>query len=223
MIHRQLARCFRDSQRAEYVSDYTECARCLTEWRTIIGDQEKYMAAGTIEPSPTKEPANEPAPRIRGYRVGFVGNVTWNGRLPERRGRAELPGCSDFFGTCPRILSCNEPRGVFRWLVPTTQLLLLVAIVCNWRPAPGTRWRLGGALALLVLTDMITFRFHYPRNDILFVAPLTQPPAYYDHVVTEWAIGNYVRVALILIAVVLAMVSTIRIARETAPGERRLS
>jgi uncharacterized membrane protein len=117
----------------------------------------------------------------------------------------------------------TNPGMFFRWLVPTTQLLLLVAIVCNWRPAPGTRWRLGGALALLVLTDMITFRFHYPRNDILFVAPLTQPPAYYDHVVTEWAIGNYVRVALILIAVVLAMVSTIRIAREIAPGERRLS
>jgi len=37
---------------------------------------------------------------------------------------------------------------------------------------------------------MITFRFHYPRNDILFVAPLTKSPEYYDHVVTEWAMGK---------------------------------
>jgi hypothetical protein len=30
---------------------------------------------------------------------------------------------------------------------------------------------------------MITIRFHYPRSDILFVAPLTQSAAYYDGIV----------------------------------------
>ena len=110
----------------------------------------------------------------------------------------------------------TNPGMFFRALVPATQLFLVLALVCNWRPVPATRWKLVAALTFLTLTDMITFRFHYPRNDILFVAPLTQPPAYYDRVVTEWAIGNYVRVALILTAVVLVMVSTIRIARETA-------
>jgi hypothetical protein len=117
----------------------------------------------------------------------------------------------------------TNPGMFFRSLVPATQLFLLLAIVSNWRPSPRTRWRLVGALAFLILTDMVTFRFHYPRNDILFVAPLTKPPAYYDRVVTEWAMGNYVRVALILTAVVLVMMSTIRIARETAPGGQRLS
>ena len=115
----------------------------------------------------------------------------------------------------------TNPGMFFRWLVPITQLFLLLSLVCNWKPAPGTRWKLAGALAFLVLTDMITFRFHYPRNDILFVAPLTNSPAYYDQVVREWAIGNYARVALILAAVVLVIVSTIRIARDTAPGEHR--
>jgi hypothetical protein len=37
----------------------------------------------------------------------------------------------------------------------------------------------------------------------------------------EWAVENYVRIAVILAAVVLAMVSMIRIARDTAPGEHR--
>jgi hypothetical protein len=115
----------------------------------------------------------------------------------------------------------TNPGMFFRWLVPITQLFLLLSLVCNWKPAPGTRWKLAGALAFLVLTDMITFRFHYPRNDILFVAPLTNSPAYYDQVVREWAIGNYARVALILAAVVLVIVSTIRIARDTARGEHR--
>src|SRR5580692_2580586 len=61
-----------------------------------------------------KEPANEPASRTRGHRVSFVGNVAWNRRLSERRGRAELHGCSDLFGACPRILSRDEPRDVFQ-------------------------------------------------------------------------------------------------------------
>jgi hypothetical protein len=117
----------------------------------------------------------------------------------------------------------TNPGMFFRALVPVTQLFLLVALACNWRQAPATRWKLVGALTLLILTDVITFRFHYPRNDILFIAPLTQPPAYYDRVGTEWAIGNYVRVALILTAVVLVMMSTINIARATAPGEHRLT
>ena len=117
----------------------------------------------------------------------------------------------------------TNPGMFFRWLVPATQLFLLLALVVNWKPAPDTRWKLGGALVFLVLTDMITFRFHYPRNDILFVAPLTQPAAYYDGIVREWAIGNYARVALILVSVALVMVSLIRIARETATAEHRLS
>jgi uncharacterized membrane protein len=119
------------------------------------------------------------------------------------------------------VHQATNPGTFFKMIVPATLLSLLVALVCNWRPVPVTRWRLAGALALLVLIDVITFRFHYPRNEILFVAPLTQPPAYYDRVVTEWVIGNYVRVALILTTVVLMIASMIRIARDTGAGEHR--
>jgi Domain of unknown function (DUF1772) len=107
----------------------------------------------------------------------------------------------------------TNPGTFFRWLVPAAQLFILLALVVNWKPAHGPRWTLGGALVFLVLTDLITFRFHYPRNDILFVAPLTQSAAYYDGIVREWAVGNYARVALILVSVVLLTVSLIRIAR----------
>ena len=116
----------------------------------------------------------------------------------------------------------TNPGMFFRAVVPATELLLLLAIVLNWRPASGMRWSLVAALLCLIATDVITFRFHYPRNDILFVAPLTQAPAYYDRVVTEWAIGNYVRVALTLIVVVLLTLSTIRIARDTAPERQSI-
>jgi hypothetical protein len=66
---------------------------------------------------------------------------------------------------------------------------------------------------------VITFQFHYPRNAILFGAPLTGRPADFDRVATQWAAGNYVRIAVLLTAVVLVLVSMIRIARDTASGK----
>jgi len=115
----------------------------------------------------------------------------------------------------------TNPGMFFRVLSPAVQLFILVALVCNWR-RPATRWRLAGALALAILADVITFKFHYPRNAILFNAPLTNPTDL-DRVGAEWATGNYVRIAVVLMMVVLVMASMIRIARETAPIEHGLS
>ena len=67
----------------------------------------------------------------------------------------------------------TNPGTFFRVLSPATQIFLLLALVCNWAPVPLTRWRLAGALALAILGDVITFKFHYPRNTILFSDPLT--------------------------------------------------
>src|SRR3954452_8985522 len=71
----------------------------------------------------------------------------------------------------------TNPGVFFRVLSPATQLFLLFALVCNWKPIPGTRWQLATALVLAILADVITFKFHYPRNAILFSAPLTNTSA----------------------------------------------
>ncbi len=114
-----------------------------------------------------------------------------------------------------------NPGTFFQTLLPTALLALLAALVCNWRPIPATRWKLAGALALMILVGVLTFTFHFPRNQILFVDPLTHPAAYYHQVVMEWAAGDYIRLAMIMSAIVLVAVSMIRIARDTAPKEFR--
>jgi len=116
----------------------------------------------------------------------------------------------------------TNPGMFFRILSPAVQLFFLLALACNWKSTPGVRWRLAGSLALAILADVITFQFHYPRNLIMFLAPLTKSPAEYDRIAAQWATGNYVRVALILTAVVLLMASIIRIARDTAPTKPSL-
>jgi uncharacterized membrane protein len=111
-----------------------------------------------------------------------------------------------------------NPGTFFQTLLPTALLALLAALVCNWRPAP-TRWRLAGALAVMVLVGVLTFTFHFPRNKILFGDPLTRPAAFYHQIVTEWIAGDYLRLAMILAAVILVAMSMIRIARDTARKE----
>src|SRR5580704_8337779 len=55
-------------------------------------------------------------------------------------------------------MSPSWSRRIFGVLSPATQLLLLVALVCNWGAVPVTRLRLAGALALAILADVITLR-----------------------------------------------------------------
>jgi hypothetical protein len=71
------------------------------------------------------------------------------------------------------------------------------------------------------VTDVITFAFHYPRNTILFSAPLTATPADLDRVATKWAMGNYVRIAVVLTTVILVIASLVRISRDTAPAQTK--
>jgi uncharacterized membrane protein len=88
------------------------------------------------------------------------------------------------------------PANLFRVLSPTTQVLLLVAVVANWS-GPERRWPLIGALVALVLCDVITFTYHYPRLRMMFDAPLTVSPERVTLAAKQWTAANYIRLALV--------------------------
>jgi hypothetical protein len=52
----------------------------------------------------------------------------------------------------------------------------------------------------LVIADVVTFTYHYPRNEIMFTAPLTVEPERLRTVAREWQTANYLRVFLVLTA-----------------------
>jgi hypothetical protein len=55
---------------------------------------------------------------------------------------------------------------------------------------------------------------------MLFSAPLTATPADLDRMATEWAMGNYVRIAVVLTTVILVIASLVRISRDTAAPDQ---
>jgi uncharacterized membrane protein len=95
------------------------------------------------------------------------------------------------------FMAAATPANLFRILAPATQILVVLSIAFNW-PNPQARWSLIGALIALILGDLITFKYHYPRNRQMFTAPLNVPPEQLERVAQQWASANWVRVALVL-------------------------
>ncbi|MEO8463807.1 MAG: hypothetical protein ABI640_00560 [Gammaproteobacteria bacterium] len=111
------------------------------------------------------------------------------------------------------FLSRATPANLFRVASPLAQALLLAATVVNWG-SPACRWPLAAAFVALVLNDVITFKYHYPRNQLFFTAPLTVDAARLDTAARQWAGMNYVRVALAFGAWLGCLVAVIRLAVE---------
>src|SRR5262245_4160452 len=74
-----------------------------------------------------------------------------------------------------QFMSAATPGTFFRVLAPASQVLVIAGLVVSWR-TPQCRWPLLLALAALVIADVVTFTYHYPRNAIMFTAPLTVDP-----------------------------------------------
>ena len=113
-------------------------------------------------------------------------------------------------GLARQFLRRVTPAHYFRIISPLTQLLLLVSVVVCWG-VPGARWFLLAALGALVLADVITFTFHYPRLNIMFKEPISPDPARLRGAAREWAVGNLVRGALLVGAFLAALLAVTRL------------
>ncbi|UHQ18279.1 DUF1772 domain-containing protein [Lysobacter sp. KIS68-7] len=107
------------------------------------------------------------------------------------------------------FMAAATPANLFRVLSPATQLLTLVAIATQWSD-PDRRWPLIIALVALVASDVITFKFHYPRNRLLFTTPLSVPAEELGVAARQWATGNLVRVVLVLVAWMCILTALLR-------------
>ncbi|MEZ5316612.1 MAG: hypothetical protein R2752_04360 [Vicinamibacterales bacterium] len=103
-----------------------------------------------------------------------------------------------------RFFVRTTPAHFFRVATPLTQAVLLVGGIASWTVA-SARWPLLAALGVLVLTDVITFTFHYPRLATMFREPMPADPAPLRRAAREWAAGNLVRAALLVVALVAAL------------------
>jgi hypothetical protein len=107
------------------------------------------------------------------------------------------------------------PAHYFRVISPLTQLLLVGSVVLCWGVSDA-RWWLLTALGALAATDVVTFRFHYPRLSIMFREPISSDPLRLRRAAREWAAGNLVRGALLVVAILSVLLAVTRLAVRSA-------
>ncbi len=98
-----------------------------------------------------------------------------------------------------QFMSRATPGTFYRHVAPLAALGLVLAMVACW-PARASRWLLLAGFLLLVVTDTITFTYHYPRNHLLLHDPLATDPGVLARAAREWAWGNLARVFLVFLA-----------------------
>ena len=98
----------------------------------------------------------------------------------------------------------RTPAHFFRVVSPLTQVLLLGSAIAGWSQ-PRLRWTAVTALVTLVLTDIITYAFHYPRLRVMFGDPLPADVAPVRKAARQWAAGNWVRIFLLLLSFLMVL------------------
>lgn len=111
----------------------------------------------------------------------LVDAKSWAGNVPD-----SIQTARDYFRNV-------NPGNFYRIFSPANQLLALLALALFWKRSKSLRIFLGVALLFYVLTDVITFAYFYPRNEIIFRSSLAENTEKIKAAATQWSRMNWVR------------------------------
>ena len=107
-------------------------------------------------------------------------------------------------------MSVRNPGYFFRIFSPMNQVLALLAAVAAWWAPKGTFSICLAALILAVSVDVFTFAYFYPRNEVMFVAPIGDVDAIRS-ALSGWRNMNWVRSGLIAVMVALDYLALVKV------------
>jgi len=109
-----------------------------------------------------------------------------------------------------QFLVRTTPAHFFRIVAPCAQLLTLLAVLIDWgKPGDGAFLV---ALAALIVADIITYTFHYPRLAIMFKSADVQNVDALRRAARQWAAGNIVRGVLLFVVFGALLAATVNLA-----------
>jgi hypothetical protein len=111
--------------------------------------------------------------------------------------------------------SVANPGTYFRIFSPAAQVAALLSLILCWKYGWLVRGLTAAALVLAVSTDMLTFAYFYPRNEIMF-GPTTYPTNVLQDAWNGWTSMNHVRSALILTATLCELAALSAVERLSA-------
>lgn len=100
-----------------------------------------------------------------------------------------------------------NPGNFFRVYSPVNQVLALLALILFWKSAPGARIYLGAAFGMYVVSEMFTFAYFFPRNDIMWKTALLTDLDTLRKAWSEWSTMNWLRTFMLLVGLVFSFLS----------------
>jgi len=94
-----------------------------------------------------------------------------------------------------------DPGNFFRLFSPINQALVLIVLVLFWKGSPTIRLGLAIALVCYVSAEAMTFKYFFPRNDILFRDARLTDVELLKKTWSEWNNMNWVRTGILVIGV----------------------
>jgi len=79
----------------------------------------------------------------------------------------------DSLQTARQYYRYSNPGNFFRIFSPLNQLLGLLAVILFWKRGKQVRWFLISAFVLYLVGEGMTFKYFYPRNEIMFMSDIT--------------------------------------------------
>ena len=101
--------------------------------------------------------------------------------------------------------SVVNPGNFFRIISPINQVLAAIAVFVCWKFG-RERYIAIGSLVLAILADVLTFGYFYPRNEIMFVAPIEGSIDTIRLAWEQWSAMNWFRSVLCAVNAGLALV-----------------
>lgn len=109
-----------------------------------------------------------------------------------------------------QFLARTTPAHFFRVVAPCAQILTLLTVVLDWGKPGDDAFVI--ALVVLIVADIITYTFHYPRLAIMFKSGDAQDADTLQRAARQWAAGNVVRGVLLLLVFGTLLGGTIHLA-----------
>jgi hypothetical protein len=125
----------------------------------------------------------------------------------------------DSIVTARNYFKVVNPGTFFRAASPLNQLFALATLVACWKSGKKVRIYFGLALVLAVMTDVLTFSYFYPRNDILFRAAALNADVL-TKTWSEWTSMNWVRSIILAFGLVCSMKGLDAIYEKTQPSAK---
>jgi hypothetical protein len=130
-----------------------------------------------------------------------LGVNVYNSIVDARSWSANIP---DSILTARNYFKIVNPGTFFRTASPLNQLLALAALVACWKSGSKVRLYFGLAFLLAALTDVLTFAYFYPRNEILFRSAQSNADEF-AKICSEWSAMNWVRSLILAFGLVCSM------------------